>query len=241
MRHRTAIACCASLLCLFAGCAGGPTPSTGASEAAATTAPAPPSTSPPVASTGERDSAALGELVTRLADAYVAAYFRHFPDWATVEGRADADHSRLPDNSLAGLAAWRDQEDALLAELSFVDPAQLQAGPRLTYQFLREVLEGAVDRRACETELWEVSPTWTGWQSEYAFLASVQPVGTPELRGAALARFGGLPRYLDQEILRLREGLRRGFSAPKGNVESVIEQMDGLLAGPAAESPFHEP
>jgi uncharacterized protein (DUF885 family) len=206
-----------------------PAPAAAGPGAAAGTAVADPAAHPP------------GPRVTALADAYVAAYFRHFPDAATVEGRPDADHGRLPDNSLAGLEAWREQEDALLQQLYEVDLEALAPADRLTADFLREVLEASVGRRACETELWEVSPTWTGWQSEYAFLASVQPVGTPELRQAALSRFGQLPRWLEQETAKLREGMRRGYTAPKGNVRRVVEQMDGLLAGPVTGSPFYEP
>jgi uncharacterized protein (DUF885 family) len=216
-----------------------------ATATAATPAPTP--TSPPPAdaaaaptpaSTLPADPAAR---VDTLADAYVKAYFEHFPDQATVQGRADADHSRLPDDSLAGLDAWRDEEDALLDELDSVERARLSGRAVVTHDFLRELLEASVGARVCETELWNVSPTWTGWQANYTFLASVQPVGTPALRQAALARLGQLSRYLDGETSRLREGLRRGYSAPKGNVQRVIEQMDGLLAGTATESPFYDP
>ena len=179
--------------------------------------------------------------VDALADAYVKVYFEHFPDQATAQGRADADNSRLPDNSLAGLDAWRDEEDALLDELDGVDRTRLTGRAVVTHDFLRELLEASIGARVCETELWNVSPTWTGWQANYTFLASVQPVGTPALRQAALSRLGQLPRYLDGETARLREGLRRGFSAPKGNVQRVVEQMDGLLTGTAVESPFYDP
>jgi uncharacterized protein (DUF885 family) len=206
--------------------------------AAATARAADPAATPAAPASLPADPAAR---VDALADTYVKAFFAHFPDRATVEGRADADHGRLPDTSLAGLAAWRDEEDALLDELGAVERAKLAGQVLVTHDFLRELLEASVGARVCETELWNVSPTWTGWQANLTFLASVQPVGTAPLRQAALARFAQLPRYLDGEMARLREGLRRGFSAPKGNVRRVVEQMDGLLAGAAAESPFYDP
>jgi uncharacterized protein (DUF885 family) len=43
------------------------------------------------------------------------------------------------------------------------------------------------------------------------------------------------------EIANLREGLKEGYSAPKGNVRLVIAQMDHLIATPLAESPFDSP
>ena len=239
--NRLRVASFASIASLAAlagvACASAPasSPAPAAAEGAAGTPPAVASAPPATPSVGDARA-------TAIADAYVQAYFRHFPDAATVEGRADADHARLPDNSLAGLEAWREQEDALLDQLEELDRATLSPASAITYDFLRDVLEASVGRRACETELWEVSPTWTGWQAEYAFLASVQPVGTPESRQAAVARFGQeLPRWLEQETARLREGLRRGYSAPRGNVRLVIDQMDGLLAGPVTGSPYFDP
>ncbi|HEV8242149.1 MAG TPA: DUF885 domain-containing protein [Thermoanaerobaculia bacterium] len=209
--------------------------------------PQPPETVPAATPTPPTPAANAGlpadpaARVDALADAYVRVFFEHFPDQATAQGRADADNSRLPDNSLAGLDAWRDEEDALLDELDTVDRTHLTGRAVVTHDFLRELLEASIGARVCETELWNVSPTWTGWQANYTYLASVQPVGTAALRQAALSRLGQLPRYLDGETARLREGLRRGFSAPKGNVQRVIEQMDGLLGGTAAESPFYDP
>jgi uncharacterized protein (DUF885 family) len=212
-----------------------------ATAAAASSPSAPAASPPPAVGPAPALPADPAARVNALADAYVKAYFDHFPDQATAQGRADADNSRLPDNSVAGLEDWRDEEDALLDELGTVSRATLEGPALVTHDFLRELLEASVGQRVCEIELWQVSPTWTGWQASYTFLASIQPVGTPPLRQAALARFGQLPRYLEGEMARLREGVRRGYTAPKGNVRRVIEQMDGLLAGPVEESPFYDP
>ena len=57
----------------------------------------------------------------------------------------------------------------------------------------------------------------------------------------ALSRYRELPRFLQAEIENLREGLRLGLTAPRNNVESVIEQMDGLLAARPEDSPFYSP
>jgi uncharacterized protein (DUF885 family) len=53
-----------------------------------------------------------------------------------------------------------------------------------------------------------------------------------------VARWSGLPKYLDNEVANLTEGLRLGYSAPKNNVRVVIEQMDAMLTAPLADSPF---
>ena len=147
--------------------------STAAGAAAASPPPtATPTPAPTAAATpGSALPADPAARVDALADAYVKAFFEHFPDQATAQGRADADNGRLPDNSLAGLDAWRDEEDALLDELDDVGRARLSGRAVVIHDFLRELLEASVGARVCETELWNVSPTWTGWQANYTFLA----------------------------------------------------------------------
>ena len=70
---------------------------------------------------------------------------------------------------------------------------------------------------------------------------TIQPVGTVEARTEALARWSALPEYLDTEIANLRDGLKQGYSAPKGNVRIAIDQMNILIATPVKESPFDSP
>jgi uncharacterized protein (DUF885 family) len=185
---------------------------------------------------GERAAA----RVNQLADHYMAEYFAAFPHLATVAGVPEAEHHRLPDLSPDARSRWQAVEDSVLEGLDFIDAEFLPQGTpaAVTHGFLTEVLRNAIAFRTCRTELWNVSPTWTGWQSEMASLANAQPVGTPAQRDAALQRFGALPAFLEQEVANLRDGLRQGYSAPQVNVRSVIRQMDAMLESPLSESPF---
>jgi len=177
--------------------------------------------------------------VTALADEYVESFFDAFPYYALTYGAEDRHPDALVDHSLEALERWEAEEDTLLASLRQIDDALLEGRPEaITYTFLQNQLESAQAFRACRTELWNVSPTWTGWQGDIPLAAGQTPVDTPEEQAAALARYGQLPQYLDDEIANLTEGLRLGFTAPRHNVQVVIEQMDALLAAPVADSPF---
>ena len=180
--------------------------------------------------------------VTAIADTYVREFFATFPEYATTEGVANADHARLTDNSAAGIAAWQAKEDRWLADVRALDTAAIRGtDEELTYGFLREQLEASVGSRVCRAELWNVSPTFTGWQSSLALVWSTQPAGDDKARQDAVARTRAIPTYLDNEIANLREGLRLGYTAPRSNVSSVIAQMDALLRTPPAQSPFYDP
>lgn len=190
-----------------------------------------------------RDSAAtLSAHVSVLADVHLAAFFDQHPEWITYYAIPGGRHDRLRDNSLAGIERWQAQEDVTLAVLRRINHTRLADRPEwVIYGTLREALEASVAGRICRTELWDVNQTVYGWQSWLADLGRVQPIGTEALRAQALARWRAIPRFVDNEIGKLREGVRRGYTAPKGNVRLVIGQVDALLSTPAIESPFYGP
>jgi uncharacterized protein (DUF885 family) len=180
--------------------------------------------------------------VRALADAFLDGYFQRNPDQVTLYGVPGRHHDALPDNSLDALGAWHAKEDGWLAQAKAIDPATIEAPSlRGTYAIVREALEASAGVRVCRYELWTVSQMVNGWQVQDGYTVTIQPVGTDEARKEALARWSRLPRYVDTEIGNLREGLTAGYSAPKGNVRIVIEQMDALVATPTAESPFDSP
>ena len=180
--------------------------------------------------------------VRTLADAYLAGYFDRNPDAVTVYGVPGRRHDKLPDNSLDALDAWHAREDAWIAQAKQIDPAAIETPAlRATYAIVREALEGSAAARVCRYELWTVSQMVNGWQAQFGYLVTIQPVGTDQARADALARWSRLPRYVDTEIANLRKGLAAGYSAPKGNVRLVIDQMNALVRGATADSPFDSP
>ena len=180
--------------------------------------------------------------VRALADAYLDGFFDRNPDQVTLFGVTGRHHDGLPDNSLDALKAWQAKEDVWLAQASEIDPATIASSPlRGTYAIVREALESSIGVRGCRLELWTVSQFGNGWLVQDGYTVTIQPVGTDEARKEALARWSRLPHYIDTEIANLREGLKAGYSAPKGNVRIVIDQLNTLIATPLAESPFDSP
>ena len=184
-------------------------------------------------------SSAADDRVTALANAYLEGWLTRNPDQGTFYGVPGRHHDQLPDNSLAALADWERKEDGWLKEAAAIDPAVIQSAPlKGTYAIVREALEGAIAIRLCRFDLWPVSQM-TGWHVQFGYLATIQPTGSDQARKEATARWGALPRYLDTEIANLREGIRRGYLAPKLNVRIVISQIDTLIG--QTDTPFLSP
>jgi uncharacterized protein (DUF885 family) len=179
--------------------------------------------------------------VQQLADTFLSAYFDRNPESATIYGVPGRRHNMLTDNSLAALHAWEAREDGWLNELKQIDASAIGSGPlRATYAIARQALEGNIAKRVCRDELWPVSQM-TGWQVNYGYLVTIQPVGTAAARQDALARWSQLPKYIDTEIGNLREGLKAGYTSPQLNVRIVIDQVRTLANTPLADSPFGSP
>jgi uncharacterized protein (DUF885 family) len=179
--------------------------------------------------------------VRELADAYVSGYLDQFPEQATYYGVPGRRHDKLTDNSPSAVAAWQAREDRWLAEAKAIDTGAIgSASLRATHAILREALESSTASRVCRTELWNVSQM-TGWHVNLGYLVTIQPVGNDAARQEALARWGSLPKYLDTEIANLRQGMKRGYTAPKHIVRIVIDQVRTLAASKPADSPFTTP
>lgn len=190
----------------------------------------------------QTNSDSLAARVRQLADTYLTAYFEQHPDEATLDGVANARHDRLPDHSPAALARWQEREDAWLAALKRIDLKRVAGRPEwVAYGIMRDALEGSIAERACRFELWSVAHTGGGWLSTVTSLAALQAVGSDSARAQALARARAAPAYIATETANHREGLRRGYTAPKGNVQIALDQIDTLLATPTALSPLYDP
>ena len=181
----------------------------------------------------------LAKAVNVVADGFLAGRLDAFPEDALSIGARDRHPDVLGDHSLPALAKWQQREDELLAALKKIDLKQIGDRPEaLTYKFLQHLLEANVGFRTCHEELWKVSPTWTGWQASLTSTAGMQTTDTPEAQENAYVRWSQLPKYLDDEIDNLKEGIKLGYTAPKGNVQSVINQVNAMLANPIGDSPF---
>lgn len=184
----------------------------------------------------------LARQVTALADEVMQTALTRSPELATYLGLPGMRHDRVSDNSLAALRRYEAEDDAFAARVLAIDPEPLIGRTEyVTLGFLRESAQSGAQGRVCHNELWAGVNQMFGWQVSLPRLAQVQPVGTDDLRAQAIARWHALAPVIDNETANLREGLRQGYTAPRVNVQRVIQQMDELIAMPAAQSPFASP
>lgn len=177
-----------------------------------------------------------------LAERRVALQIAYNPTSAYNLGVPAPDHRRWADRSQPAIAAFQRQIDPILADLRRIDPARLTTPQRRsTHAAMLESLEAEQQSRICRFDLWAVNHMG-GWHlNGLANVARDQPVGTPDQRADALARWSALPTLIDQEIANARLGLDQGYSAPKAVVRRVIRQIEGIVSAQPEATPFFAP
>ena len=182
------------------------------------------------------------DVVERIANEFVDGYYAQYPEEVYEIGYPDSPMDRFGDHSEASTAEWNANIDGWLAALDSIDLETVEeSSTALTYVFAREKMQAIVDKRVCHMDLWNVSPTWTGWQYMFPSTLAVQPVATESERQAALARLADIARYLNTEISNLRRGQDQGYTAGQNNVDAVLGKVTAIIDTPVADSPLYSP
>ena len=175
-----------------------------------------------------------------LFDARWEAQMQRYPEWASHLGDTrygDRLQDASPAATAAGYAATREtlaRAQAIARDpLAPVDQVSLdmfiyELQEDLRYEPFagyRSLSLGALD----------------GFQSNFADLLTISPVATGAQVEQVLARIAAYPRRVDQELARLREGMRLGWVPPRNVLERVLVQFDALLAPAPEQGPFFTP
>jgi uncharacterized protein (DUF885 family) len=179
----------------------------------------------------------------RLAD-FFGRYWEdlqaQYPEWGTFLG----DHRR-GDRLTDASAAARAERDVVQRRWL----AEAQAWPRdglsATERVSLDLLIGDLQRNVA------LQP-FTGWrslsigsndglQTQLAGLLTVTPVDSTARVEQLLARLAAVPKRMDDEIARLREGLALGWVPPREVLQRALVQIDRQLEAKAEEGPFFEP
>lgn len=158
---------------------------------------------------------------------------------ATYAGRHDAD-GRLPDLSLAELGAQIERTRGFLAELRTIDRAALAGQDLVNYDVFGWQLQSRVEE-------WEVGQhrfpinSDSGFHTEIARLGEAMRFASVADYESYIARMRALPRYFNQNIELLRDGLRAGMVLPKVVLAGYDVTIKTHIVASAEKSRFWAP
>jgi uncharacterized protein (DUF885 family) len=137
--------------------------------------------------------------------------------------------------------------DESLGALARIDPKSLPEQDRISYDMFKYLREQ--DARFYKSRLFEMVRTvpisqMGGAHVAFAELASgesIFPFRNAQDYEKNLQRADGFDRWVDDAIARMREGVSRGWTAPRVLMEKVLPQIEAQLSGTVEGSMFYRP
>ena len=202
--------------------------------------PVPPATATPEAALNPEAVAGVTDTTLRqlLNDQWEHALARH-PFHATELGEHRFD-ALTEDLSAESVAADRALVRQWLDRGSKIHRDALTPSDRTTLELFTWQMGTERDLEVCRFEQWNLSAT-SNPVATFNYLPELQTVTTPADAHNLLARYAAAPRYIDQAIANLREGLKGGWVENAHSVGLSVEMVDKQLAQPLAEWPMMAP
>jgi uncharacterized protein (DUF885 family) len=157
-------------------------------------------------------------------------------------GSADGDFGDETDELIApqALADSLTLERRYLAELQTIQTATLSAEAQLTYEIFRSECELAIEGATYPAELLPINP-YDGMPERFALMEAaaerLAPSSGREYENWR-SRTASLVRWMNQSVVNLRDGLRRGYSLPRVLVEKSLPPL-ATLGADTEQNPFY--
>src|SRR5688572_22046587 len=176
------------------------------------------------------------DTVESAGDAYWQWVLKTEPTWATYLGDPRY-NDQLPRIGPADVERQKTELAALKARVAAVDPAGLDDAGRVSRSILEHLIASQIQEREHKFHQWNVDQMF-GPQVWLLELLNYHPFRIEKDVLDLIVRFQSFPRYIDEHLANLREGVEEGRIAPRVAVTRVAGQIEALLATPPDKSPL---
>ena len=140
-------------------------------------------------------------------------------------------------------ARYMSQNHRLLDDLQKIDRTHLSDKARLNYDILSFEIRAQLDLARFPEHLLPLNhfDNIPSNLANYASGTGSQPLGTPAQYRAYLSRLEQLPAWIDQAIVNMKEGVKKGVVQPKAITAKMLPQFRQLAATDPEASIFYTP
>ncbi|GAA4878537.1 DUF885 domain-containing protein [Ferrimonas pelagia] len=139
--------------------------------------------------------------------------------------------SQLADLSPATLAAQHQQDLALLRQAEAIAPEQLNPTERADLAILRYQLHNRIDGYRYGAHTMPITAE-SGFHAYIAAIARGNTLDDPAAQQAYLRRLEALPRYFDQQMYWMRQGLQSGHTVPQAVLTGFEHSISAFITEP---------
>jgi uncharacterized protein (DUF885 family) len=165
---------------------------------------------------------------------------QNYPQFATSIGDHRYD-DKLTDVTPAAYAQRDTQTvNQFLDELDHIDRAALSPEDRINFDMFKTQLLERHDSFRFNEQLMPLNAD-SGFHTDFALMPKQMPFATPADYDKYLARLRAFPKYMDDTIALMREGLRTGMTMPKESLAGIETSITPLVVDDPTKSALWEP
>ena len=164
---------------------------------------------------------------------------REFPTRATYLGDYRY-NDRLTDMSLASIQRRHKKNESILSKLENLNREKLNAGDRLNYDLFQKNIKRKIAAHPFKDYLMPIDQMG-GLQINFPNLVDITPFRNQDDFDNYLARLSLFPKYVDQIIALMQEGLKENITPPKIVLQKVPDQISVQHQFDVKNSPFYKP
>jgi uncharacterized protein (DUF885 family) len=169
-------------------------------------------------------------------DEYWQWVLRTEPTWATYLGDPRY-NDQLPRIGPADVDRQLAELRAMKSKVAALDPAGFDDADRVTRSILDHLLASQIQERELKFHQWNIDQMM-GPQVWLLELLNYHPFRIEKDVLDLIVRFQAFPRYIEEHLANLRQGMEQGRVAPRVAVTRVAGQLEALLATPPEKSPL---
>ena len=161
-----------------------------------------------------------------------------YPEFATYSGYP-GQNDRWTDLSLPAINRRRALNTDYLRVIRSINRAQLKPADQLSYDIMKRQVEESIEGLRFPGELLQVNQR--GGPQYSSDVIAQQPASTVKDYEDIIARLRALPPVIDQTIVLIDSGVKRGITPPKVTLRDIPKQVEDLTPEDAMKSPFLGP
>ncbi len=178
----------------------------------------------------------ISSAIVAAGDAYWQWILVTEPTWATYLGDPRY-NDQLPRVGPADVERQISELRALKSTVEAIDAEGLAGDDRVTRSILDHLIASQIQERELKFHQWNVDQMF-GPQVWLLELLNYHPFKIEKDVLDLIVRFQSFPRFIDEHLANLRQGLDEGRVAPRVAVTRVAGQLEALLATPPEKSPL---
>ena len=176
------------------------------------------------------------ERIRLLSEIYMDYNLKSYPEFGTFIGKQN-DNSKWTDLSYTAIEQRKKDRSVFLNGIQSIDRDKLDVADRLNYDLLKNTIELEKEGELFPSELLPINQM-DGYHQKIIQVARFTSFRNKKDVDDFIIRLQGIPLLIDQLIILMDDGIKKGITPPKITLAGVKEQIENIIMSDPSKSPL---